>query len=213
MDEQNSPQPNIDQTETPAVSGDKPAKKPKPTPKLTHLQRRFCAEYVIDMNATQAAIRAGYSEKTAYSSGQRLLKSVEIQAGLAEWQRKMASDLEITPKRVLKEWAGIAFGNIDDFTDDEGRIDLSKATRAQKATISEITTETYVEGHGEDAETVKRVKLKFHSKTQSLDALSKHLGLFETDNKQKGVDVDALRELIRGIQDGGSSRLLPSSGS
>ena len=46
---------------------------------MTPKQKRFCDEYLIDTNATQAAIRAGYSEKTAYSIGQRLLKDVEVQ--------------------------------------------------------------------------------------------------------------------------------------
>ena len=51
---------------------------------MTPKQKRFCDEYLIDCNATQAAIRAGYSEKTAYSIGQRLLKDVEISAFIAE---------------------------------------------------------------------------------------------------------------------------------
>lgn len=56
---------------------------------LTKLQIRFCDEYVIDANATQAAIRAGYSEKTAYSSGQRLLKNVEVQNRIKEISEKI----------------------------------------------------------------------------------------------------------------------------
>lgn len=51
---------------------------------MTPKQKRFCDEYLIDCNATQAAIRAGYSEKTAYSIGQRLLKVVEVSAYIAE---------------------------------------------------------------------------------------------------------------------------------
>ena len=47
--------------------------------KLNEKQKMFCEEYIIDLNATQSAIRAGYSEKTAYSIGQRLLKKVEVQ--------------------------------------------------------------------------------------------------------------------------------------
>ncbi len=53
------------------------------TKKLTPKQERFCREYVVDLNATQAAMRAGYSKKTAYSAGQRLLKNVEIQKRLS----------------------------------------------------------------------------------------------------------------------------------
>lgn len=51
---------------------------------MTEKQKRFCEEYIVDCNATQAAIRAGYSEKTAYSIGQRLLKKVEVQDYIEE---------------------------------------------------------------------------------------------------------------------------------
>lgn len=63
---------------------------------LNEKQQRFCNEYLIDLNATQAAIRAGYSEKTAYSQGQRLLKHVEvrnyIQQRMAEKEEKLIAD-------------------------------------------------------------------------------------------------------------------------
>jgi phage terminase small subunit len=156
---------------------------------LTRLQQRFCAEYVKDMNATQAAIRAGYSTKAARWQGHHLLTSPNIQVALADFQRELAAALQITPQKVLGEWAEIAFGNADDFIDREGRIDLSKPSRAQMGTISEITTETYMEGRGEGAEPVKKVRLKFHPKTTALDALSKHLGLFKADNEQKIPDT------------------------
>jgi len=63
---------------------------------LNEKQKRFCDEYVIDYNATQSAIRAGYSEKTAYSIGQRMLKKVEIQKQIAE--------LTAEKKRENKSW-------------------------------------------------------------------------------------------------------------
>jgi len=181
----------------PSVSNSKGERTAKSGQKLTLLQQRFCAEYVKDMNGTQAATRAGYAPKNAAITAAKLLKSSKIQAALADFRRELAADLKITPERVLREWAEIGFGNVADFIDDEGRVDLSKPTRAQKGTISEITTETYMEGHGEEAETVKRVKLKFHSKTQALDALSKHLGLFERDNEQKGLG--AFMEFLSGV--------------
>ena len=63
---------------------------------LNEKQKRFCDEYVIDYNATQSAIRAGYSEKTAYSIGQRMLKKVEIQKQIAE--------LTTEKKKEKKSW-------------------------------------------------------------------------------------------------------------
>lgn len=71
--------------------------------KLTPKQRRFVDEYLIDLNATQAAIRAEYSSKTAYSMGQRLLKNVEVQAAIQESQKKRQERTEITQDYVLQK--------------------------------------------------------------------------------------------------------------
>lgn len=71
-------------------------------PKLTDKQTAFVREYLVDLNATQAAIRAGYSERTAYSVGQRLLKNVEIQRAVAAAQAKRARQVEIKAEDVLR---------------------------------------------------------------------------------------------------------------
>ena len=81
---------------------------------LTPKQQRFVTEYIIDLNATQAAIRAKYSTKTAGSMGQRLLKNVEIQKAVQEAMNKRAAATEITAERVLKEIASMALLPIDD---------------------------------------------------------------------------------------------------
>jgi len=80
---------------------------------LTKKQKRFVDEYLIDLNATQAAIRAGYSEKTAYSTGQRLTKNAEIQSYIQERQESRQKRTEITQDKVLQELAKIAFADID----------------------------------------------------------------------------------------------------
>ena len=67
-------------------------------------QKRFCKEYIIDFNATKAAIRAGYSLKTAYSHGQRLLKNVEIQDYIAKLKKTTEQKLEITRERIAKNF-------------------------------------------------------------------------------------------------------------
>ena len=73
-----------------------------PERKLTPRQARFVDEYLIDLNATQAAIRAGYSEKTAYSQGQRLLKKVEVAFVLEKERQKRAEKVEIDQEWVIK---------------------------------------------------------------------------------------------------------------
>lgn len=70
---------------------------------LTEKQQRFVEEYMIDLNATQAAIRAGYSEKTAYSQGQRLLKNVEILARIKELREQQANETYMSSLWVLEK--------------------------------------------------------------------------------------------------------------
>lgn len=81
---------------------------------LNEKQKRFVLEYLIDLNATQAAIRAGYSKKTAYSMGQENLKKPEIQKAIQAKQNKLQNKLEITQERVLQELAQIAFAKASD---------------------------------------------------------------------------------------------------
>lgn len=80
--------------------------------KLTPKQARFVEEYLVDLNATQAAIRAGYSARTAHSQGQRLLKHVEVAASVAAGQQDRSGRTEITADRVLQELAKIGFADI-----------------------------------------------------------------------------------------------------
>lgn len=76
----------------------------KDKPKLNAKQERFCLEYVIDSNATQAAIRAGYSEKTARATGSRLLTNVNIQARVSELQAETAKELKIDREWAINEY-------------------------------------------------------------------------------------------------------------
>lgn len=82
---------------------------------LTDKQKRFCEEYLIDLNATQAAIRAGYSPKTAEQTASRLLRNVKVQEYIAKRQKELSRSTEITQERVIKELALIAFSNNADY--------------------------------------------------------------------------------------------------
>ena len=82
---------------------------------LTAKQKRFCDEYLIDLNATQAAIRAGYSEKTAYRTGADNLRKPQIEEYIAKRQKELSRSTEITQERVIKELALIAFSNNADY--------------------------------------------------------------------------------------------------
>lgn len=93
--------------------------------KLTAKQEIFCREYIIDLNATQAAIRAGYSKKTANRIASENLSKLDIQKKIQELQQERAERTEITQDKVLKELAGIGFAPIT-----KGKIRAADKTKA-----------------------------------------------------------------------------------
>ena len=84
---------------------------------MTDKQARFCEEYMIDLNATQAAIRAGYSPKTAREQAPRLLANVSIQNRIAQLQAEQSRRTGVSADRVVRELAKIAFANASDLID------------------------------------------------------------------------------------------------
>lgn len=154
---------------------------------LTDKQQRFCEEYLIDLNATQAAIRAGYSVDTAKEQGCQLLTKLNIQEYIQDRREQIQSKLHITQERVLREYAKIAFCDPRKFFDGGGNpmaIDDLEDDAAGALAGFEIV----VEKTEKDEETIEQSatkKIKFWDKTKALDSLAKHLGLFERDNDQK----------------------------
>jgi phage terminase small subunit len=86
---------------------------------LTDKQEKFCQEYLIDLNGTQAAIRAGYSEKTANEQATRLLANVSIIHRLSELRKPLAEKVGITQEMVLNELAKVGFANLKDYLSDD----------------------------------------------------------------------------------------------
>ena len=80
---------------------------------MTDKQKRFCDEYLTDLNATNAAIKAGYSEKTAYSIGQRLLKKVEIKKYIEQVQNDLKNQSDLTKESILNKLKNYGFADID----------------------------------------------------------------------------------------------------
>jgi phage terminase small subunit len=149
---------------------------------MTPKQERFVEEYLIDLNATQAAIRAGYSEATAAEQGSRLLSNVKISDAVSEGRRKLSERTEITQERVLKELGKIGFANMDDYIrvgiDGDAFVDLSELDRDKAAAISEVTVEDFTDGRGEDSRDVRKIKFKLLDKRAALVDIGKHLGMF-----------------------------------
>lgn len=142
--------------------------------KLTPKQARFVDEYLIDLNATQAAIRAGYSARTAEQVGHQLLKKTSVQAAIAERMKSREQRTEITQDKVLAELARIAFGNKRALMkwgpDGVKLVDSATITDDDAAMVSEVS-ESVTEAGG-------TIKLKTHDKVKALELLGKHLGLF-----------------------------------
>ncbi len=142
--------------------------------KLTPKQKRFVEEYLIDLNATQAAIRAGYSAKTADRIGPELLGktcvSEEVKQALAERSKRTG----INQDRILLELAKLAFVNpVDVINLNDGTIreGVSRDDMAAIASIKVKTTPT------EAGDIIER-EVKMYDKTKVLELLGKHLGMF-----------------------------------
>ena len=162
-------------------------------PGLTPPQERFVAEYLVDLNATQAARRAGYSEKTAGAIGHELLGKPHVAEAIAKRREKLAAKLEITTERVLRELALLGFANMQDYmragADGDPVLDFSKLTREQAAALVEVTVEDFKDGRGEDARDVRRVKFKLADKRAALVDIGKHLGMF-VERREIGAPGD-----------------------
>lgn len=164
---------------------------------LNDKQARFVNEYLVDLNATQAAIRAGYSENSAGQLGHALLKNVEVAAAVQEAMNRRAERTQITADRVLYELSRIAYANMAEYVevqrDGSAVVDLSELTPDQAAAIQEITSDVYMEGRGDDAVPVKKVKLKLHARSRPLELLGKHLGIWKDRLEHSGPDGAPLR--------------------
>jgi phage terminase small subunit len=155
-------------------------------------RQRFVEEYLLDLNATRAAIRAGYSPRTADQQGHRLLTNVEVAAAIAIAQAERSRRTEITADRVLAEYGKLAFANMADYMratpGGDPYLDFSGLTRDQAAALAEVTVEDYVEGRGDDARQVKRVKFKLGDKLHALDSVARHLGMFKERHEVTGKE-------------------------
>lgn len=142
--------------------------------KMTEKQKRFVEEYLMDLNATQAAIRAGYKVDNARQiAAENLAKpyiAEAIEKALAERSRRTG----INQDRVIQELAKIAFVNIADVVGSDCEI-LPDANEADLAAIESVKVKTIPTKSGETG--VER-EVKLSSKLKALELLGKHLGMW-----------------------------------
>ena len=169
---------------------------------LNDKQEKFCYEYCIDFNATQAAIRAGYSENTARSIASALLTKINIKARIKHLQDNLAETAGLSRLRVLNEHMKIAFSSIADLHNTWiSRKDFEDLTAEQKAIIAEIDTKVRTE-YEYDPETEKRepihveyVRIKLFDKQKALDAISKMLGFDAPTKIETTVNIPQLPDI------------------
>lgn len=153
--------------------------------KLTDKQERFCLEYVIDFNATQAAIKAGYSENTAQEIGSQNLSKLLVQQRLKELQEKTIQKLDITHTDLLKQLRNWAYSDITE-TIELSASEIKELPLAVRQLITKYKrTKRTFEGGAEET-----VELHFVSKEKAVEMIAKHIGFFEADNDQKKTEVN-----------------------
>jgi phage terminase small subunit len=176
-----------------------------PSKKLPPKRALFVKEYLVDFNATQAAIRAGYSPKIARSQGSFLLTNHDIQSAIKVETDKRANRLEITADKVLSEIARLAFSDARKLFDSNGDLipihllDDDTAVTIAGIEVTEIDT-------GEGKPLTRLKKIKRWDKTKNLELLGRTLALF-TDKIIAKVDLD-VDAILRDLS--GSTRGLPS---
>lgn len=179
---------------------------------LTVKQQRFVDEYLIDLNATQAAIRAGYSQKTARQIGNRMLTNVDIQAATSKKMGERSNRVEITQDMVLKELAKIGFSDIRKVVrwgetqvrmvdgEDDGPEDMVPYHGLALIDSSEID-DSIAGAIAEVSQSRDGLKVKLHDKKGALVDIGRHLGMFsppghaDLDAELKRIEVENKRLL------------------
>lgn len=188
--------------------------------RLTERQQRFCDEYLIDLNATQAAIRAGYSEKRASEQAYQLLQKTTVQDYIRKKKMERIERTEITQDMVLRELALIAFSNAADYAAviekdamaevDGQMIQLfdSEGNPVKYRTVEPVLTEDLTESQKRALSVIKKgrdgFEVKPYDKVRALELIGKHIGMFEesvkvsgdVNNPMAGLTTEELKKMI-----------------
>jgi len=157
---------------------------------LNAKQQRFCEEYIKDLNGTQAAIRAGYSKKTAYVIAYENLRKPEIVKEIDLYKEKFRQESKLDGDMIKDELRAISFSNIQDFiTSGNAIVDLTTLPRYKTRAVAAIKTRIITTGTGRDKVTETITELKLVDKRAALVDLGKTEGIFEKDNDQRRPEV------------------------
>lgn len=150
---------------------------------LTDKQAAFVKEYIVDFNATQAAIRAGYSKDTARQMASETMSKLYIQDAINDEIDKRNKRVVIKQDRVIYELAKIALSDIKNYLNEEGKIDLEKINDLNSSVVQEINT-TKTEIETEKHKSIKEsIRLKLYDKMKALEMLGRHLKMWDESSK------------------------------
>ena len=140
---------------------------------LTDRQQAFVREYLVDLNATQAAIRAGYSARNAGKIGPALVGDSRISDAIQKALGRRAKRVEITADNVLREIAALAFANMGEYADWNGQsVTLKPSDEVDPRAVSEVKQTANQFGNN--------VGIKLHDKLAALKLLGQHLGMWDS---------------------------------
>lgn len=164
----------------PTMSEIEKRKKKESKPEKPDKRNIFCREYITDFNATQAAIRAGYSEATAKQAGSRLLSFVDIQNRIKKLLDKRKEKIEVNQQQIINELRKIGFASLDDIEMDGGKIDIKKT---DMSLIKSVYTSYNALTKREQS------KVELHPKMKALELLMRHLNMlndFDPNSSNNG---------------------------
>lgn len=166
---------------------------------LSNKQRRFVDEYLIDLNATQAAIRAGYKPKWVTTNVTKLLENTNVKEYLTERQSALSERTGITQDRVLKELAKIGFADIRKavkWSPTLGELVIGEnimQTNGVMLIDSEKLDDDTAAAISEVGQTRDGIKIKFHDKRAALVDIGRHLGMFTDKVEHTGKDGEPIQ--------------------
>lgn len=169
---------------------------------LTAKMKRFAEEYIVDLNAAQAAIRAGYSARTAKQIGQENLTKPDLQEYIQNLMDERSKRTEITADMVLREYAKLGFSNITDYLSVEQRLitidttedgaPITDTVQVVRIFETDMVPEEKMRAVAEIKQTKEGIALKLHDKKGALDSIARHLGMF---NDKSTIDVNVTKKL------------------
>lgn len=159
--------------------------------KLNDKREAFCQEYLVDLNGTQAAVRAGYSEKTANEQAARLLANVSVQQRVAELKASRNKSTQIDASYVLTRLKEIDELDVIDILNDDldGFKRLSEWPKSWRTSISGIDIQTVISGGDEPIEKLVR-KIKWPDKTKNLELIGRHVNVKAWEKEEEKAQTD-----------------------